>query len=94
MGRSAEKGKYQIEGRKKSSLLPALPNHLLLSELALSLLFGLIQVKISPLADKWTEAFYIHFLTHYKTPCLVSHHCDCYLSDTRRPYEQFQASWG
>ena len=63
---------YQIEGRKKPSSAPCtLTNHLLLSELALSLLFALIQVKLTPLADKWTEASHFQFFfffTHYKNP--------------------------
>lgn len=76
---SAGKGKYQKAGREQAQCAPcSLTNHLLLSELALSLLFGLIQVKLTPLADKWTEASYFHFLTDYKTPCLASHHCDGY----------------
>lgn len=55
------------EGEAKMALC-TVTNHLLLSELALSLLFGLIQVKLTPLADKWTKASYFHFLTHSKNP--------------------------
>lgn len=52
-----ERGEGQISdrGMKKTCRLPALTNHLLLSELALSLLFAVTQVKPTPLADKWTE---------------------------------------
>lgn len=49
-------GQISDRGRKKASSSPrTLTNHLLLSELALSLLFALIQVKLTPLADKWTD---------------------------------------
>lgn len=78
-GAQCTEGQISDRGKEKTQSTPCtLTNHLLLSELALSLLFGLIQVKLTPLADKWTEASYFHFLTHYKTPCLVSHHCDGY----------------
>lgn len=67
-------------GKEKAESAPStLTKHLLLPELALSLLFGLVQMKLTPLVDKWTKASHFHFfLTHYKTPCLVRHHCDSY----------------
>lgn len=60
-------GQVSDRGREKAESAPCtLTNHLLLTELALSLLFALIQVKLTPLADKWTEASHFHFSEHYK----------------------------
>lgn len=55
-------GQISDRGKEKAKSTPCtLTNHLLLSELALSLLFALTQVKLTPLATKWTEASYFHF---------------------------------
>lgn len=49
-------------GKEKAESAPStLTKHLLLPELALSLPFGLVQMKLTPLVDKWTKASHFHF---------------------------------
>lgn len=58
------KGVYQIARRGKAwKDRCSMTKHLLPPELALSSAFGLIQQKLTPLADKWTEPSYFCFST-------------------------------